>query len=234
MMKDHQEILENIPAYALGVLDPEEAEGLATHIASCAECQAELRAQQETVGYLGFAAPEHAPRPGLKAHILSEIKPMVPDAPEKAAPWWRQLFGRSRALSMAAIALIVLLAVGNLVLWNQVQALRAASFEVISLSATTAMPEAKGLIIVSADGRYGTLVASDLVPLEETQQYQLWLIKDGDRTSGGVFSVSRNGYTAFQVYSKEPLSSFDSFGITVEPYGGSPGPTGDKVLGTET
>ena len=108
------------------------------------------------------------------------------------------------------------------------------SFDVISLSSTASMPQAKGLIIVSGDGRYGTLVASDMEPLDETQQYQLWLIKDGKRTSGGVFSVSKSGYTALQVYSKEPLGSFDAFGITVEPYGGSPGPTGEKVLGSET
>ena len=68
-------------------------------------------------------------------------------------------------------------------------------------------------------------------PLDDAQQYQLWLIRDGERTSGGVFSVSQSGYTAMQVYSREPLASFDAFGITIEPYGGSPGPTGDKVLG---
>jgi anti-sigma-K factor RskA len=233
-MKDHQEILDTIPAYALGILDPEEAEQLSAHIASCAECQAELNAQQETVGYLGYAAPDHTPPSGLKDQIMDHIQPSGQDVPESTVPWWRQLFGRRPALSLAAVGLIVLLAVGNILLWNQVQALRTLSFDVISLSSTTSTPSAKGLIIVSADGRYGTLVASDMQPLDETQQYQLWLIKDGERTSGGVFSVSGSGYTAFQVYSKEPLSSFDAFGITVEPYGGSPAPTGEKVLGSET
>jgi anti-sigma-K factor RskA len=233
-MKDHQEILDTIPAYALGILEPEEAEQLSAHIASCAQCQAELNAQQETVGHLAYAVPDHAPPSRLKDQIMDHIQPSEQDAPGSGVPWWRQLFGRRPFLSLAAAGLIVLLAVGNILLWNQVQALRSLSFEVISLSSTASMPQAKGLIIVSADGRYGTLVTSDMEPLDETQQYQLWLIKDGERTSGGVFSVSRSGYTALQVYSKEPLSSFDAFGITVEPFGGSPGPTGEKVLGSET
>jgi anti-sigma-K factor RskA len=31
----------------------------------------------------------------------------------------------------------------------------------------------------------------------------------------------------------EPLLKFQAFGITVEPTGGSPGPTGEKVMGGE-
>jgi anti-sigma-K factor RskA len=31
--------------------------------------------------------------------------------------------------------------------------------------------------------------------------------------------------------SEQPLKAFSTFGITIEPAGGSPGPTGDKVLG---
>ncbi len=63
-------------------------------------------------------------------------------------------------------------------------------------------------------------------------QYQLWLIQDGQRTSGAVFSVNKYGYGSVWVSSPEPLSSYSDFGISIEPAGGSPGPTGDKVLGS--
>jgi anti-sigma-K factor RskA len=59
----------------------------------------------------------------------------------------------------------------------------------------------------------------------------LWLINEGKRTSGGVFSVMDNGYGVLIVNSSKPLSTYQNFGITIEPFGGSSGPTGDKVLG---
>jgi anti-sigma-K factor RskA len=74
-------------------------------------------------------------------------------------------------------------------------------------------------------------VVDSLPVLDVTHQYQLWLIKDGKRTSGGVFSVSQAGYGALAISSPQPLKEFAAFGITIEPAGGSPGPTGDKVMG---
>jgi anti-sigma-K factor RskA len=59
----------------------------------------------------------------------------------------------------------------------------------------------------------------------------LWLIQDGERTDGGVFSVNPEGYGSLWVEVPQSLSSFTAFGVSIEPSGGSPGPTGDKVLG---
>ena len=85
-------------------------------------------------------------------------------------------------------------------------------------------------ISLAADRRLFT-DASDLDMLDSASQYQLWLIKDGNRTSGGVFSVLDNSYGVLVVNSSESLSVYDGFGVTIEPAGGSQGPTGSKVLG---
>jgi anti-sigma-K factor RskA len=102
----------------------------------------------------------------------------------------------------------------------------------INLVGTEKAPQATGLLVMSVDGERGTLVVDGLTPLGEDQEYQLWLIQDGQRTSGGVFSVNRKGYGSLWVSSPQPLSTYSGFGITIEPAGGSPGPTGDKVLGS--
>jgi anti-sigma-K factor RskA len=230
-MTDHDQIRDNIPAYSLGILDEEQVEAISAHIASCPSCQAELHAMQETIGQLGYAASDVQPRAEMKEELLSKIQAHEPSQKVEKIPWWQLMFGQRPAFALVSVGLILVLAVSNVLLWTQVRSLQNSSFGLISLTSSGAMPEAKGMLIVSADGRYGTLVASNLDPLDETQQYQLWLIRNGERTSGGVFSVSENGYTAMQVYSREPLASFDAFGITIEPYGGSPGPTGEKVLG---
>jgi anti-sigma-K factor RskA len=89
------------------------------------------------------------------------------------------------------------------------------------------------MLVVSQDGEHGTLVVDGLPALDEMSQYQLWLIRDEQRTNGGIFSVDEEGYGNLWVSSPEPLLSYSAFGITVEPAGGSPGPTGVKVLGGE-
>ncbi len=232
-MQDHQEILENIPAYALGALDRDDAEQLTAHIANCSECQAELRLYQRTSEQLGLAAAERPAPAEIKDRLFSQIRTDSAPVNQDKPGLWQRWFAQRPALAWVSVGLVLLLALSNLLLWNQVQTLRTLSFRLVNLSSTDVMPEAVGMIVISGDGKYGTLVASDLTQLPEEQQYQLWLIKNGDRTSGGVFSVSESGYAALKVYSKESLDHYDSFGITIEPYGGSPGPTGDKVLGGE-
>ncbi len=234
-MNEHQEIIDNIPAYALGILGDAETEWVEAHLADCASCTAELYAYQETVGLLGHAVPEMQAPEALKEKVMAQARQAAakPAQKVKQSPWRPRAIAGTPGFSVASVAVILLLVISNLVLLNQVRSLRANAFGVINLAAEEVMPAARGMVIVSADGRYGTLVASNLDELDESQQYQLWLIKGDQRTSGGVFSVSQSGYTAFQVYSREPLDSFDAFGITIEPYGGSPGPTGDRVLGAE-
>ena len=52
-------------------------------------------------------------------------------------------------------------------------------------------------------------------------QYQAWLILDGKRVSGGVFSVNTDGYGVLQITSDRPLDQYDSLGVTLEPAGGT-------------
>ena len=76
-----------------------------------------------------------------------------------------------------------------------------------------------------------TLSITDLPKLPADKQYQLWLIQDGQRDSGAVFSVDTNGSAQVNIDAKRPLTEYRAFGITIEPAGGSPGPTGERVLG---
>ena len=132
------------------------------------------------------------------------------------------------------LVLILVLGASNLFLWGRLSGLEKtgqAGLITIHLQGTEAATSATGMLVISQDGEYGTLVVDGLPLLDESQQYQLWLIQDGQRTSGGVFSVSEEGYGTLMIASPEPLISYSQFGITIESSGGSLGPTGDKVLG---
>lgn len=227
-----------LPAYALGCLEEEEAEKVIEHLDRCALCRAELMTYQSVTDQLGLAAPSAEPPVGLKQKVLERAQP--PDKVTHPKRAWQHILKTFNPLSLSLriVGVFVFLALftSNLFLWLEVRELRATvppNFHMVNLAGTDAAPGATGVIVVSPDGRHGTLVVSDLPWLDADYQYQLWLIQDEQRTSGGIFSVSEDGYGSLWVNSPEPLLNYPGFGITIEPAGGSPGPTGDRVLGGE-
>ena len=239
-MLNETHAIELLPAYALGSLDAEEATEVAAHLAVCPVCRSELASYQAVADRLALAVPDAVPPAALKQQLLGRLQtPHATPAPEARRPWWQALVGRIQSLSpawgVATVTLLVVLVASNLVWWQQSNrhepAVSANSMQVVAMAGTDAAPDAEGTLVISGDGEYGTLVVDGLPALDQAHQYQLWLIRGEQRTSGGVFSVNEEGYGALLISSEAPLSSYPSFGITIEPAGGSPGPTGDKVLG---
>lgn len=91
-------------------------------------------------------------------------------------------------------------------------------------------PAASGLVVISLNGQHGTLVVDRLPIIDMEQRYQLWLVRAGQRDRGAVFSVNKDDYGSVWVSSPEPLSSYSTFDVTIEPAGGSSSLTGAKVL----
>jgi anti-sigma-K factor RskA len=100
----------------------------------------------------------------------------------------------------------------------------------VPLSPPDSASHATGFVLISADGDDGALVVDGLPPLGESQQYQLWLIRDGQRTSGAVFSTDEKNYGGTRIRAPRPLTDYSAVGITIEPAGGSEQPTGTQVL----
>jgi anti-sigma-K factor RskA len=237
VMQDH--VLELIPAYALDCLDEPDAQVVAEHLEACTSCRAEFEAYRGIAAELPLAAPEAAPPAGLKAELFRQIAARAEPipAPRPLTFWQRLSASLSRVLrpgwGLASLAVILVLGASNVIMWQRVNELEQVRRDWIqvSLHGTEAAPDASGLLVLNRDGTRGTLVVENLPDLDKAHQYQLWLIKDGQRISGGVFSVRWNGYGSLWVDSPEPLNHYTAFGITIEPAGGSPGPTGAKVLG---
>ena len=237
---DHDSIINLIPAYALQALDVDEAELVASHLAACSHCQKELAAYERVVAAIPAALPVVEPAPALKTQVMQQIQASQTPAPAAPEPATSRLATIDRALHdfftgpiwrPLLLGLVLLVLLLNLGIWLQGNRTAESTFTELQMTPTEAAPEATGLIVISEDGEYGALIVDKLPQLDkEKEQYQLWLIKDGERTSGGVFSVYDSGYKSISVESPEPLGSYTSFGITVEPAGGSPGPTGVRVL----
>jgi anti-sigma-K factor RskA len=228
-----EHVLDLIPLYALGCLDEAEIVAVAEHLSYCEQCSTEWQAYQAVADNLALAAPDAAPGPHLHQQLLDRISPAPVAAPP---PDWRQAFAGfwrqpSPAWSLTLVLVVIGLLAGNFWLWRQVNQIDNAEFRTIAMIGAEAAPDASGLIIMSADGEYGSLVVDHLPPLGADQVYQLWLIFDGERSSGALFSVSDEGYGVVEISATRLLSDFTGFGVTIEPVGGSPGPTGARVLG---
>ena len=232
---------ELIPAFALGALEPEERLQVIRHLDRCAICREEERAYAQAVTLLAYEVDEVEPPPQLKERMLRAIderavSPKRASAPVVAEPPRRRR--RWPSVRLAPLAAVLLLAVvvisAALLFWREdgrIADIAPAGFSAVLLQPGPAAPDARGVMLISATGEYGTLVVQDLPKPEKGREYQVWLVNDR-LYDGGTFSVY-HGYRSLTVEAGPPLSSFARVFVTLEPEGGSPAPTGPVVLAND-
>ena len=235
-MSDVAHVLDLIPAFTIGALDAEDFARVEVHLASCLICRAESLALEEVAAQLRFAAAPSAPSPELKDRLMTRVggtpHMALPLTPAPTRPLLERLLP---AWGLASLVLILALGALNLSLWqrfNEAESFTApGGMRAVPLSPEDAASSATGFVLISADGQDGALVVDGLPPLDEDYEYQLWLIRGGERTSGAIFSTDENSYGGTRIRAPLSLLEYSSVGITIEPAGGSPQPTGERVLG---
>ncbi|HEX8493822.1 MAG TPA: anti-sigma factor [Pyrinomonadaceae bacterium] len=70
----HEEYKEMLAEHALGALDAGEARALESHLATCADCRAELAQWLDTSAALAYSAPRVEPPPALRSRLLESIR----------------------------------------------------------------------------------------------------------------------------------------------------------------
>ncbi len=256
-----EHVTDLLAGYALGVLDGDDLLSVARHLPHCAECRQGLETWYATVDQIAISTPLRLPPASLRTRVVKHVAsasaarfsqntdPILstrsPRTPEKAQSKHPGII-RSLldwltphpAFGIAALLLILLLAASNVFLWRQIGGLQAiqatqmpSDMKLVRLAGTDTAPTAVGYLMTFAGENYGSLTVEHVPALDASQKYQIWLINDGKRTSGGVFAVNSDGYGVHYIQADQPLENFDSFGITIEPAAGSSGPTGKKVLG---
>lgn len=85
-------------------------------------------------------------------------------------------------------------------------------------------------IVWSSETEIGSLFAEGLPALPTDQVYQLWLVRDGQEISLGHFDIDEGGVGTLVFQSPEPITAFDTIGISPEPIQGSDTPTAPHVV----
>jgi anti-sigma-K factor RskA len=238
-------------AFALGAVDAEEAATVRAHLATCAECQAEIAELWLAVDSLPDMIEPMEPPPALRDRIAAAIvaeaaspapaspappiapapepmstiapAPLAPEPIRKPASFW------SRATPWAAAAAILLLLSAGLLVWNlrlREQIATTPVTETIALAPTDAAPEAGGEVTYLPQDNLFILDVRDLPPLAPDQVYEVWLIgEDGVPAPAGVFDQPTDQHAIVA-----DRDRYDTLAITAEPGPlGTEAPTGEIV-----
>jgi len=101
-----------------------------------------------------------------------------------------------------------------------------------TLAVNPDVQELVGSLLVDRDKKTAVLFLWNLPKLDNGKTYQVWLIDpDGNRSNGGLFTPEAGQtYTMAYIQSSIPVGDFAGIGVTIERSGGSPQPTGPRVL----
>ena len=210
-MNAHDEMLDNVAAYALGTLDAGEARAVAAHMRTCDECCAEYDALRPVVSAVGSAGESEAvPSPLLKMRIMKEVRAQG-SRPKRA----------SYALPYALAAACLLLAAGLGLVVEQQHA------TIADLSAARRVAFAQGDVLVAPDRLF--VVVHGLAPLPAGKVYQMWTLAKGAKmvTPSVTFMPDEHGSAVVVVSANGANTAATA--ISVEPAGGSPQPTTKPV-----
>ena len=181
-MKTPAHVTEWLGVYALNALDEAEAEQVRTHLAGCAECQADLASLREVSGRLANLAPQRDPPSHLRRRLLAvferEARP-----PRRAGPVARLAQFRWAWVGLAAVFILCQVWLAASLLSLQAQLDQALQVQAILLSSEatpvklqppTPTSPARGVYRFEPDLRRGVLSYYQLPPLGPGHAYRCW------------------------------------------------------------
>jgi anti-sigma-K factor RskA len=249
--------LEELAAvFAVAAMTVEERDQYIEHLGICPVCE-ELAGQfRGVVELLPDALAVEPASPDLKSRVLAQAAaesgrgtarvPQRPASPRQRRFGWLWPAGGS-PLPAAAMAVLVMAVLG-LTAWNM--ALRqnvqerdqvllqhqavirslVAGGQVHQVKGTEAAPEAAAVLIQNSGREDSVLIITGLASLPAGMEYQVWHIIGQDVAPIGAGTFSIPDSNALLVTIPINFSPTESIGVSVEPAGGSPAPTGDIVL----
>ncbi len=225
----HDELLDSVAAYALGVLSRPDAEVVANHIQSCEQCRDEYRFLVPAVTAVAYSAQASTeasegavPSRLLKARVMKRVR-------AEATPRWQPRVWPAYAIAAASLAIAMLTGIVDLSLKGQLDRDRAQSAVQAQTLADLTAPDSQrrrfagGEVLVHGERLYLTMHA--LPPPPPGRVYQAWTLAKGAKTVAPSVTFEPGGGGVAVVRLPEAATTIAAVAVSVEPEGGSKQPT---------
>ncbi|GBP99057.1 anti-sigma factor [Streptomyces spongiicola] len=248
-MRVHEELHSLTGAYALDALPRDERGAVEAHLAHCAPCRDEVAGFSATAGRLAAAVSIPAPH-GMRESVLhgiDSVRQMPPRMSATDRTVTSFLSGSRRsapllaAASLVAASLVATVTLAGVAAWqhrqsteSQRQAQQAAR-QLGDLTSVMSAPDARTVrgrttngattaVVTSRQLGKAVFVGTDLPRPAPGRTYQLWYDDQGTMHPAGL--LEHDGAVAIE----GDLATATAIGLTVEPDGGSPQPTGTPLM----
>jgi anti-sigma-K factor RskA len=233
----HTEMDELYELYALGVLEPDLATEIESHLDEhCAYCSEHLAAAVEFNARLAAVAEPVNPPARLRRRVLAAIKP----APKPVRAWsFAPFVWAAACLGLLVFAIASRLEMSNLQqrlatlteerdqLRSAVQILSRPDTRAVEFGRTENLPH--GRVLVTRNGGV-VFVGSQLPQIADNQTFELWLIPaTGAPQPAGLFRAAASGESV-DVSPIRASAGTTAVAVTIEPRQGSSAPTSKPFL----
>ncbi|MBI4265868.1 MAG: anti-sigma factor [Acidobacteria bacterium] len=259
MSAAHTDVKGQAGAYVLGSLEADERTAFEAHLATCAECAAEVRSLRGVADALAHAVPSRTPRPELRARVLGAFAAQGPRAAASVArerPGWLPLAAvlvltlgvgayaarlqtrvtdledrLAQALLQAAVADRAAADARQATsdLQSAMGVLAAPDVARIDLAGQPAAPQASARALWSR-ARGMVFTASNLPPLPAGRVYQVWVVTAQGPVSAGLLTPDAAGGGTVYFSTPPDIPAPTAVAVTLEPAGGLSAPTGAFYL----
>jgi anti-sigma-K factor RskA len=248
---DRDTLLDLIPAYALGALDPEEHAEVEALLATDAEAQSLLTEYQAMAEELVLTTPARRAPAHLGADLRARLaanraEPDIQLVPPTERPrlhrkqrtWIPYALGLAASIALVFAALLILNRPGDVPPDNPAERyawiVAQAGARRVTITSELA-PTLSGELVVTADGQYGVIQVENMPQLPPERAYELWYINEAGPHSAGLLDID-NPEAAHYISLPEPAEQYNAYAVSVEPETGSPdpnAPSGDIAFAVE-
>lgn len=228
-------------AYALDALDERERVAFEAHYPSCEVCRADVMAFRAALAHVAVA--QSTPPPvAMKARVMAEVaqtrqlSPLLPDRVSDLAERRRRRQKTIGGVLAAAAALLLFVGAAVVVRGGDeppayavalTEVIDSPDAQLVTLDAGDSGATGTVKVAWSAEAARAVLSADGLAPAPEGSAYELWLIADGVPQPMRVLQPAADGTLRVVVDIDDAPKAW---GVTIEPAGGSPAPTGEILF----
>jgi anti-sigma-K factor RskA len=226
----HDELLESVAAYALGILPASEAALVSEHLETCEACREEYRFVRPAVTAVAYSAEACADAssgaavtsPLLKARVMKRVRA---EAPRHLQPrvW------PAYAVAAACLAIAILTGLADLSLNDRLNRERAQTASQAQTIADLTAPESQrfyftGGEVLTHGGRLYVAMRGLPAP-PKGHVYQAWTLAKGAKTVAPSVTFEPDSGGVVVVRLPETATTIAAVAVSVEPEGGSKQPT---------